>query len=157
MKWLSLMPATPPVPLTALPSNKAEHSVYLVARPGSIQTTLELGAFGPRRADPDYAAAQVANGVFGGLFGSRLVVNIREDKGYTYSPYSYLRTFASAAELITHADVRNPVTGASLNEMLYELNRLTTTSPTPEELTKVKRYLVGREALRLQRLSLIHI
>jgi len=54
-----------------------------------------------------------------------------------------------AAELISHVDVRNEVTAPSLNEVQYELNRLTTTSPTEEELSKAKRYLVGSEALLL--------
>lgn len=143
-------PAKAPLAALPRPSNTAEHAVFVVARPGSIQTTLELGTFGPRQDEPDYAAVQVANAIYGGLFGSRLVTNIREDKGYTYSPYSYVRTFAMAAEIITHADVRNQVTGPSLNEIEYELNRLATTSPTGEELSHAKRYLVGSEAVRLQ-------
>jgi zinc protease len=61
-----------------------------------------------------------------------------------------VRTFQLSGQLITHADVRNEVTGPSLNEMEYELNRLATTSPTGEELANAKRYLVGTEALRLQ-------
>jgi len=140
----------PAVTAPPQPTKAPEHAVFLVARPGSIQTTLELGTLGPREDEPDYAATEVANALYGGLFGSRLVTNIREDKGYTYSPYSYVRTFQLTGQIITHADVRNEVTGPSLNEMVYELNRLATTSPTGEELANAKRYLVGTEALRLQ-------
>jgi zinc protease len=132
------------------PSNAPEHAVYVVTRPGSVQTTLELGTFGPLRGDPDYEAAMVANAIYGGTFSSRLTGNIREDKGYTYSPYSRLRAYQVAGVLITHADVRNEVTAPTLNEIEYELNRLVTTAPSDEELSKAKHYLVGREAIRLQ-------
>jgi predicted Zn-dependent peptidase len=143
-------PATAPVSAPSGPPDAPEHAVFLVNRAGSVQTTLELVEFGPRRADPDFAAAQVANAIYGGSFSSRLTSNIREDKGYTYSPYAYLPAYQKAAEVVTHADVRNEVTGPSLNEIQYELNRLTTTSPTEEELSKAKHFLVGREALRMQ-------
>jgi zinc protease len=143
-------PAGPPVAATAASSATVEHAVFLVARPQSVQTTIELASFGPRRSEPDYAAAQVANGIYGGLFSSRLTSNIREDKGYTYSPYAYVNSFQQAAEVISHADVRNEVTGPTLNEIQYELNRLATTSPTDEELNAAKRNLVGSEALSLQ-------
>lgn len=127
-----------------------QHAVFLVPRHGSVQTTLELGSFGPLRSDPDYEATEVANAIYGGTFSSRLVSNIREDKGYTYSPRAFLRPYREAGTVITRADVRNEVTGASFNEIIYELNRLATTSPTDEELTKAKRFLVGIEAIRLQ-------
>jgi zinc protease len=143
-------PAAPPVAATPASPATVEHAVFLVARPQSVQTTIELASFGPRRGEPDYAAAQVANGIYGGLFSSRLTSNIREDKGYTYSPYAYVSSFLQAAEVISHADVRNEVTGATLNEIQYELNRLTTTSPTGEELNAAKRNLVGSEALSMQ-------
>lgn len=136
-----------PVPVSAV---TLEHVVYIVPRPGSVQTTIELGTFGPKRGDADYEAAEVANAIYGGAFSSRLTSNIREDKGYTYSPFAFLDLFQMAGELVTHADVRNDVTAPTLNEIQYELNRLVTTSPTEEELFKAKRYLVGREALQLQ-------
>jgi len=142
--------AAAPVAATPASPGSVEHAVFLVPRPQSVQTTIELASFGPRRGDPDYAAAQVVNNLYGGLFSSRLMTNIREDKGYTYSPYSYVNPFQYAAEVISHADVRNEVTGPTLNEIQYELNRLATTSPTDEELTAAKRNLVGTEALTLQ-------
>ena len=143
-------PAEPPIAAPVRPSGTPEHAVFVVPRPGSVQTTIELGSFGPLRGDPDYEAAEVANAIYGGTFSSRLVSNIREDKGYTYSPYSYLSPYRVAGVLITHADVRNEVTAPTLNEISYELNRLTTTTPTDAELSKAKRYLVGSEAIQLQ-------
>jgi predicted Zn-dependent peptidase len=143
-------PSDTPPAAPSHPSKTPEHAVFVVTRPGSVQTTLELGAFGPLRGDPDYEAADVANAIYGGTFSSRLVANIREDKGYTYSPFSSLNAYQVAGTLVTRADVRNEVTAPSLNEIEYELNRLATTTPTGEELSKAKRYLVGNDAIQLQ-------
>jgi len=144
------VPAISPIAAPPAPSIALEHAIYLVPRPGSVQTTIELGTFGPKRSDPDFENAEVANAIYGGAFSSRLITNIREDKGYTYSPRASLNSFQVAAEVVTHADVRNEVTGPTLNEIEYELNRLATTSPTDEELFKAKRFLLGLEALRSQ-------
>ena len=143
-------PSTPPVPAAVGVSTPPRHAVSIVPRPGSVQTTLQLGMFGPMRSDPDYVAALVANAIYGGTFGSRLTTNIREDKGYTYSPFSILRPYRAAGVLVTNADVRNEVTAPTFNEMTYELNRMVTTSPTPDELKQAERYLVGTEAIQLQ-------
>jgi zinc protease len=143
-------PASPPVSPIAKPSAENPHAVFVVPRPDSVQTTFAMAAFGPIQSDPDYAATQVANAIYGGMFGSRLVKNIREDKGYTYSPQAYLQTRGHAGLLRTGADVRNAVTGASLNEIDYELNRMATTAPTEEEVQSARRFLVGLQAIRLQ-------
>ncbi|MFY9529313.1 MAG: pitrilysin family protein [Candidatus Acidiferrales bacterium] len=143
-------PGGAPVAATPKPATAPPHTVFLVSRPGSVQTTLEFGTFGPLRSDPDYEAVDVANAIYGAMFSSRLITNIREDKGYTYSPFSAVQPFRQAGILYTRADVRNEVTGPSFNEISYELNRMATTSPTDEELSKAKRYLVGVEAIQLQ-------
>jgi zinc protease len=135
---------------TARVTSSAKPGAYVVDRPGSVQTTIQFGAIGPSRKDPDYAAAEVANAIYGGLFGSRLVSNIREDKGYTYSPFAAVHTYLAAGVLVTRADVRNEVTAPSLNEIMYEMNRMATTSPTAEEMSKARRYLVGVESIELQ-------
>lgn len=144
------VPPTAPATVNAKPTGPAPHEVTFVARPNSVQTTLVLAGFGPLRGDPDYEAAEVADAIYGGTFTSRLVTNIREDKGYTYSPGSNLATLRQAGVFRTRADVRNAVTGASLNEILYEMNRMATTSPTDEELSRAKRFLLGIEAILLQ-------
>jgi zinc protease len=143
-------PASPPAAPTPSPAVTVEHAVYIVPRPGSVQTTIELITVGPKLGDSDYEISQVANAIYGGAFSSRLTSNIREDKGYTYTPYSRIASYQASAEMISHADVRNEVTAPTLNEIEYELNRLVTTTPTDEELSKAKRYLVGLDALRLQ-------
>ncbi len=143
-------PATAPVPEPGVFAASAQHVVFIVPRPGSVQTTLQLGMFGPLRSDSDYEAAAVANAIYGGTFGSRLTSNIREDKGYTYSPFASLQPYRAVGVLVTRADVRNEVTGPTFNEITYELNRLATTSPTPDELKQAERFLVGIEAIQLQ-------
>ncbi len=139
-----------PPAIPSRPSGTPEHAIFIVPRPGSVQTTLELGTFGPLRGDPDYEAADVANAIYGGTFSSRLTSNIREDKGYTYSPFSFLSAYQVAGTLVTRADVRNEVTAPTLNEIQYELNRLATTTPSEQELSKAKRYLVGNDAIQSQ-------
>ncbi|MGC2299759.1 MAG: insulinase family protein, partial [Acidobacteriaceae bacterium] len=132
-----------------------KHAIFIVPRPGSIQTTFRLASFGPLHSDPDFAAAQLVNAFYGGEFGSRLVLNIREDKGYTYSPYSYLQSWRAAGSINTVADVRNQVPAPTFNEITYELNRLVTTSPTEAELATARRYLIGSEAINLQARSAV--
>jgi predicted Zn-dependent peptidase len=147
-KWAA--PSTPPVPAVEKPSFVPPHAVFFIDRPDSVQTTITLGSLGPTESDPDYAAAEVANALFGGMFGSRLTLNIREDKGYTYSPGSYVVSRRTTGFFQTWAAVRNEVTGATLNEIDYELNRMATTSPSEEELVHAQRYLVGNQAIDLQ-------
>jgi predicted Zn-dependent peptidase len=137
--------AVPSEPVAA-----AEKKVFFVPRPGSVQTALLIGAPAPVRTDPDYSALEVANAIYGGMFGSRLTKNIREDKGYTYSPYSYLDINGKAGVVITREDVRNAVTGPSYKETIFELNRMATAPVSDQELTSAKRYLLGTLGFRLQ-------
>ncbi len=121
-----------------------------VDRPDSVKLPLPSVRLGPPEGSPDYAAAEVANALFGGMFGSRLTLNIREDKGYTYTPYSVLASRSTVGFFQTWAPVRNEVTGATVNEIDYELNRMATTTPSEEELIHAQRYLVGNHAIDLQ-------
>ncbi len=146
--WRSAASAAPAEP--AAPAYSTSRTVVYVPRPNSVQTALYLGAVAANEAQPDYAAAEVANAMYGGMFGSRLIDNIREDKGYTYSPGSRLVSRSQAGILATRADVRNPVTGASFNEITYELNRMATTAPEDSEIDRARRYLLGSIAIRLQ-------
>ncbi len=147
-EWKAAAEATP---LEAnAPSFSPSRTVVYVPRPNSVQTALYLGTMTANEGQPDYAAAEVANAMYGGMFGSRLIDNIREDKGYTYSPGSRLMSRAQAGILVTRADVRNAVTGASFNEISYELNRMATTAPEQNEVQHAQRYLLGSRALMLQ-------
>ena len=132
------------------PAAKAEHKIYLLERPGSVQTTMLIGGIAPTQRDPDEPYLRLANAIYGGTFGSRLTRNIREDKGYTYSPYSYLTNFRWSGTVLTAEDVRNEVTGPSLKETFYELNRISTEAPSSAELESAKRYLIGNTAIDVQ-------
>jgi zinc protease len=135
---------TPPAP--AAPA----HKIYLVNRPGSVQSQIVVGRPGPKATDPDNYPALVTNTIFGGAFGSRLTRNIREDKGYTYSPGASVAAREQGGLFRVRADVRNEVTAATLNEISYELGRLGTTKPSDEEVKTAKRYQSGLYLLRNQ-------
>ena len=121
--------------------------LLLVDRPGAVQSNLRVGGPAPSRTDPSYPAAEVTNALYGGYFSSRLVMNIREDKGYTYSPRSALRHGAAASWLVTSADVATEVTAPALVEVGYELGRLVSLPPTADEVAATAQYLVGILAL----------
>jgi zinc protease len=132
------------------PASTPDKKIFFVPRPGSVQTALLLGASAPIRSDPDYSAFEVANAIYGGMFGSRLTNNIREDKGYTYTPYSRLSVYRNAGVVLTGADVRNAVTGPAYKETVFELNRMATSPVSEQELISAKRYLLGSLGFRLQ-------
>jgi zinc protease len=121
----------------------------LVDRPGAVQSNIRVGGPGrPRTNDPEYAALELANVIFGGYFASRLVQNIREDKGYTYSPRSGLVHGDVASGVVIAADVATEVTAPSLVEITYELGRIATTPVTADELASAARYTAGLLALQ---------
>ncbi len=117
--------------------------ITLVDRPGSVQSSLRLAFTGVGRSHPDHAALQLANLVFGGYFSSRLVENIREDKGYTYSPHAVIEHSVAGTALVVSADVATEVTAPALLETWYELGRIASTPPTQEELEQARQYALG--------------
>lgn len=133
-------------PLPKLPPH-VPGGVTIVDRPGAVQTNIRLGGPALPRTAPNYAALQVANVVFGGYFSSRLVNNIREDKGYTYSPRSSIEHAAAGSRLIVAADVATSVTGPALLEVLYELGRVTLLPLGDDEIAAARRYAAGTLAL----------
>lgn len=124
--------------------------LFVVPRPGSVQSTIMVGRPTPTVADPEYFPLLVGNTICAGSFASRLVENIREDKGYTYSPGGSVQTMQKGGLLEVSADVRNEVTGGALLEIFYELDRMGSTLPTDEEMGRAKRYQSGLYLLRNQ-------
>jgi zinc protease len=112
-------------------------------RPGSIQSNIRIGGVMAQRSDEDWPAAALANTIFGGMFSSRLVQNLRERNGYTYSPNSNVRHLRVASAMTIGADVSTAVTAAALVETRYELGRLVVGGVTDEELEAARRYMVG--------------
>jgi predicted Zn-dependent peptidase len=119
----------------------------VVDRPGAVQSNLRLGGPAPSRTDPDLPAVRLANMVYGGYFSSRLVENIRERRGYTYSPRSSVDHLAAASSFLVEADVATEVTGPAFLETWYELGRMALTPVTDEELDAARRYVLGSMAL----------
>ena len=135
---------------TAAPPPAGTRRIVVVPRAGSVQSTIVVGRPAPTVSDPEYFPLLVANTICAGSFTSRLVENIREDKGYTYSPGGSVQAMRRGALLSVNADVRNEVTGGAVLEMLYELDRMGATVPSDEEMTRAKRYQSGLYLLRNQ-------
>jgi predicted Zn-dependent peptidase len=121
--------------------------IELVDRPGAVQSNIRLGGPAPGRTDPDLAAVRLANMIYGGYFSSRLVENIRERRGYTYSPHSSVDHQAAGSSFVVEADVATEVTGAALLETWYELGRMALLPVTEAELDGARRYILGSMAL----------
>jgi zinc protease len=117
--------------------------LVLVDRPGAVQSSLRMALPALNRTDPDYAALQLANLIFGGYFSSRWVENMREDKGYTYGPHTSIEHFLAGSALLVAAEVATEVTGPSLLETLYELGRIASLPPSEDELEQARRYALG--------------
>jgi zinc protease len=133
--------ANPPKPHTA-------RAVHLVDRPGAVQSTLVVGMPVVDPAHADYVPLSVTNTLLGGYFSSRMTTNLREQKGYTYSPFSQLSSRLKDAYWAQNADVTTAVTGASLKEIFAEIDRLQAEAPGEAELTAVKNYVSGTFVLQ---------
>ncbi len=122
--------------------------IHLIDRPGAHQSTLLLGIPVAEPSDQDYVPLLVTNALLGGSFISRITTNIREDKGYTYSPYSEVSTRTHDAHWVQVADVTTEVTGPSLKEIRGEIDRLRREPPPTEELKEIQSYVAGLFVLR---------
>ena len=121
----------------------ARRQLSLIDRPGAPQSTIWIGLPVIDPASADFVKFEVADALLGGSFGSRITSNIREDKGYTYSPYSTIWRRKGATYWVEVADVTTKDTGASLKEILSEIERLRGDAPPVEELEGIKRNVVG--------------
>jgi zinc protease len=139
----------PPAPKLVLPV-RDKRQIYVIDRPGSVQSTIIIGAAAPPRSSPDYIPLRTTNMIYGGSFYSRLTRNIREEKGYSYSPYSTANLRRAAGSFEAGASVRNEVTGPTILEMLYELDRMRVTPVTAEELASAKTYSIGSMETELE-------
>lgn len=131
------------------PKAPAKARVLLVDRPGSVQTSLWVGSMGIERNSDDYFAMLVMNHILGGGPASRLFMNLREDKGYTYGVYSSFTGTTFPGVVVASTDVRTAVTEGALHELSLELQRIASEPVSAQELTNARRALVGRFALSL--------
>jgi predicted Zn-dependent peptidase len=132
---------TPP-DLTQPPPTSAR-AVYIVDRPGAVQSTINLGVPVIDPSKPDWDTLLLMNVLLGGSFGSRITSNIREQKGYTYSPRSQLSNRYRDAYWVEIADVTTNVTGPAIKEVLGEIDRLQAEPPSDKELKGFQNYQAG--------------
>jgi predicted Zn-dependent peptidase len=124
-------------------------SVYLVHLPGSVQTQLSVANRAITRKHPDWMKLTLANSIYGGAFNSRLVMNIREEKGYTYSPRSGAHPLRQHGYFSIGAAVRNDVVAAALTEIFYEIDLMRSTPVGEAELDDARSYMTGVFSLGL--------
>ena len=132
------------------PAPSTARRVLLVNRPNSVQTTLALGNIAIDRRSPDYMAMVVMNYIIGGGASSRLFLNLREEKGYTYGVYSDFSALRYPGPWRTGGNMRTEVTESALTEFFYELRRITEERVTDAELEASKRAIVASFALSLE-------
>jgi zinc protease len=123
--------------------------VYLVHLPGAVQAQVLIGNRAITRKHPDWLRITLANSIYGGAFNSRLVMNIREQKGYTYSPRSAAHPLRLHGYFSVQAAMRNEVVAATLTEMFFEMDRMRSTPVGEEELAAARNYLSGVFSLGL--------
>jgi zinc protease len=132
------------------PPRLTRRSAYLVDRPGSAQSNIIIANAGITRTSPDYFPMLVMHTILGANASSRLFMNLREEKGYTYGAYSSLDARRLAGTFRATAEVRTPVTGASLHEFFFELERIRNERVPDEELRNAKSYLTGVFPIRIE-------
>ena len=137
-KWTaSGIESHPPAPPQA-PVRK----VIIVDRPGAPQTAIFAAGVGVPRSTPDYASIQVVNTMLGGLFSSRINMNLREEHGYTYGASSFFQYQRGSGPFLAYASVRTDVTAPAVEELFKELNRIRTSPLTDTELQRSKEFIV---------------
>jgi predicted Zn-dependent peptidase len=137
-----------------LPSNPtpvASKKVFLVDRPGSVQTTVALGNIAIDRRDPDYIPLTVLNRILGGGPAARLFLNLREEKGYTYGVYSSFTALKYPGPWRAGGDVRTEVTQGAMTEFFNEFQRIRDQKVPVTELEEAKRAIVAGFALSLEK------
>jgi zinc protease len=121
--------------------------LFVVDRPGSVQSSVRIGGKALPRMDDGYPALQLANLIFGGYFSSRWTENIREDKGYTYGPHSRIEHNVLGSALLLDVEVATEVTAPALLETRYELGKIASLPVTEAEVDAVRQYAIGTLAL----------
>jgi zinc protease len=139
----------PQIPSAAVAANPRGRRVHLVDVPGAVQSQILAGCHAITRKHADWVKLGLTNSLYGGAFNSRLVMNIREDKGYTYSPRSGVHPLRDGGYFSISAAVRNDVVAASLTEMFYELDKLRALPVPPGEFADAQNYVSGMFSMGL--------
>ena len=145
--WSGEHSADVPEPKTPTRSGR---TLAIVDRPGSAQSNIVIANRAIKRTDPDFFPVLVMNQILGAGASSRVFMNLREEKGYTYGAYTRFDSKLLAGTFEATAEVRTQVTGDSLKEFFHELNRIRTERVSDEELADAVSYLVGVFPLRAE-------
>jgi zinc protease len=132
----------PPRP-TVAPRPIDASRIYVIDRPQAVQSEIRVGHIGVARSSEDYFALSVMNAIFGGVFNSRINLNLREKHGYTYGARSQFAFRRHPGPFVIAAPVRNEVTRESVSEIVSELRRIRTGDIEDVELDDTKSYLMG--------------
>ncbi len=133
-----------PLQVADIAAQPAEEKKYRITNdPNGVQGAIRIGQPFPNRHHPDFMKVQVLNNVFGGFFGSRLMNNIREDKGYTYGIYSYLQNHIQQSAWVISTEAGRDVSEAAIVEVYKEMERLRNEPVGEEELLLVRNYMIG--------------
>jgi predicted Zn-dependent peptidase len=124
-------------------SPDAEKKSRIINDPDGVQGAIRMARQFPNRHDPDFMKVTVLNTVFGGYFGSRLMSNIREEKGYTYGIHSYLQNHIQQSAWVISTEAGKDVCEATVQEIYNEMKRLRDEPIDEEELMLVRNYLMG--------------
>jgi predicted Zn-dependent peptidase len=133
--------ALPEIEHPVIPSTQKKNRI--INDPDGLQGAVRIARPFPNRHHPDYKQAMVLNTLLGGFFGSRLMDNIREDKGYTYGIYSYLQNHIGDSAWIISTEAGKDVCEDTIKEVYYEMKRLREEEIPEDELMMVKNYLMG--------------
>jgi zinc protease len=146
-RWTGVSITQPSFPA---PPTGAARILYVIDRPGSAQSNIVIANAGITRTSSDYFPMLLMHTILGANASSRLFMNLREEKGYTYGAYSSLDARRLAGTFRATAEVRTPVTGASLHEFFFELNRIRDDRVPDQELQNAKSYLMGVFPIRIE-------
>jgi len=146
-------PAKPTEPLAVKVPPVTARRVVIVDFPNAVQSNIFLAGHAVAYGHPDYVPVKVMNQVLGGSYASRLFMNLREEKGYTYGAYSRPDARVEAGSLIASAAVRNEVTADALHEFFGEFDRIRDELVGAEELANAKAFLTGVFPIALERIE----
>ncbi len=146
-QWTGARPRKTPLLASAAVSSKRYH---LVAKEGAPQSELRIGHVGLPRLIPDYFDVVVMNAILGGLFSSRVNLNLRERRGYTYGAFSSFDWRHGAGPFTVATAVKSDVTAESIREVLLEIDRMRNELITEDELSLALNYLMGVFPIRFE-------
>lgn len=132
---------------TTVPPSNPKPGNYFISKPKAVQSSIRIGREICSRTDPDFTDLSVLNTILGGYFGSRLMMNLREDKGYTYGIGSHILSLENSTALVITVDVGSQYTRQAIDEIWKEIERLKTEPVLETELKRVRNHLMG-EMLR---------